>query len=210
MSKPDRSDASRGGEKLSAGLETFRLRSRVGGGRALDVGASHGGFTDVLLRAGANHVVAVDVGHGKMREPLRSDPRVTLHERTDFKKLPPRIEPGPFDFFAVDVAAVAARSMLRGIALRARPGAEGIVLVKPQFELPKALVPRGGVVESERLRRFAFDRFRKKALKLGFEVVARRDAPSAGAAGNREILVHLRFAGLPAAGASEGDAETDG
>lgn len=201
MPDTDRPYASRGGEKLAAALDAFRLRGRVRGAQALDVGASHGGFTDVLLRAGAAHVVAVDVGHDQMREPLRSDPRVTLLERTDFKKLPPRIAPGPYDFFVVDVAFVAARSMLRGIALRARVGAEGVVLVKPQFELPKALVPRGGVVESQNLRKFAFDRFKAKARKLGFQVLARQDAPIAGAAGNLEILVHLAFEGLPARGA---------
>lgn len=191
----DRPLASRGGLKLAAALRDLGLDVR--GLVALDVGASTGGFTDCLLRAGAAHVTAVDVGHGQMREELRGDARVTLHERTNFRTLPPRLLPGPFDVFVVDVSFASARSMMRSVALRLRPGAHGIVLVKPQFELPQELVPAGGVVQSKNLRKLAFNRFKKKAVALGFEVLARMDSPVPGGEGNVEILAHLVWRGWP-------------
>lgn len=195
MTTPDTSLASRAGLKLQAALDRFGVA--VAGARALDVGASHGGFTDLLLRRGALHVTAVDVGHGQMREPLRSDPRVTLLERSNFRTLPLRMAPGPFDLFVMDVSFASARSMMRPIALRVCPGAVGVVLVKPQFELPKELVPPGGVVQSKGLRKLAFNRFKKKAAEQGFAVVGRMDSPVPGAAGNVEILAVLRYEGAP-------------
>ena len=191
--------ASRAGEKLAAALRVFALEPAVRGAAALDVGASHGGFTDCLLRLGASRVTAIDVGHDQMREPLRSDPRVELMERTNFKTLSLKVAPGPFGFFVMDVSFASARSMLRAIAMRVATGTPGIVLVKPQFELPKVLVPGGGVVESKGLRKLAFNRFKKRARERGFEVVARMDSPVAGGSGNVEILVHLVFRGEPEA-----------
>ena len=190
--------ASRAGEKLAAALRTFQLQKLIRGRVALDVGASHGGFTDCLLRLGAARVTAVDVGYGQMREPLRSDARIELMERTNFKTLSLRIAPGPFGFFVVDVSFASARSMLRAIAMRVEPGTPGVVLVKPQFELPKVLVPDGGVIESKNLRKLAFNRFKKKARERGFRVVARMDSPVAGGSGNVEILAYLIFDGMPA------------
>lgn len=189
--------ASRAGEKLAAALRTFALEHAVRGAAALDVGASHGGFTDVLLRLGAARVTAIDVGHDQMREPLRSDSRVELMERTNFKTLSLKVAPGPFGFFVMDVSFASARSMLRAIAMRVAPGTPGIVLVKPQFELPKVLVPGGGVVESKGLRKLAFNRFKKRARERGFEVVARMDSPVSGGSGNVEILAHLVLRGVP-------------
>ncbi len=192
--------ASRGGDKLEAALQAFALGPRVASGNALDVGASHGGFTDCLLRHGARHVTAIDVGHGQLRPALLADPRVTSLENAHFKTLPLRIAPGPFDFFTLDVSFCSARVMLRGIALRLAPGAHGVVLVKPQFELPKALVPAGGVVASRPLRRFALARFRKRAEKVGFAVRGHIESPVEGAAGNREWLVHLELVTRPLLG----------
>ena len=126
---------SRAAGKLGAALERFGLAAAVAGARAVDVGASTGGFTETLLRHGAAHVVAVDVGHGQLAAPLRADARVTSMEGVDWKRLSLHEAPGPFDFFTVDVSFVAARNMLRGLAFRLRPGAQGVVLVKPQFEL---------------------------------------------------------------------------
>src|SRR6185295_12347722 len=123
---------------------------------------------------------------------LRADPRVTNLERVDWKTLPLAEAPGPFDFFTVDVSFVAARSMLRSLAFRLRDGAEGVVLVKPQFELPDRMVKRGDVAAPE-LRRAALDRFAKKAGELGFEIVAHADSPVPGGEGTVEILAHLRF-----------------
>ena len=184
----------RGGLKLDAAIEGFGLAGRVRGARAVDVGASTGGFTEVLLRHGATRVTAVDVGHGQLHEKLRRDARVDSLENTNWKTLSLNVAPGPFDFFTVDVSFVAARSMLRGLAFRLRAGAEGVVLVKPQFELPQHLV-RDGDVSDPALRARALEGFRRKAEALGFAVVAHRDSPVAGGSGTVEILAHLRFEG---------------
>jgi putative N6-adenine-specific DNA methylase len=168
------------------------------------VGASTGGFTETLLRHGAAHVTAVDVGHGQLAPALRGNARVTSMEGIDWKRLSLNEAPGPFDFFTVDVSFVAARNMLRGLAFRLRPGAEGVVLVKPQFELADKQV-RGGRVDDENLRRAALDKVTKKAETLGFAVVAHADSPVAGGSGTIEILAHLRFAGRPASLPAEGE-----
>ena len=201
---------SRAAGKLEAALTRFGLAPGLAGARAVDVGASTGGFTQTLLRHGAAHVFAVDVGHGQLAPELRADARVTSMEGVDWKRLSLNEAPGPFDFFTVDVSFVAARNMLRGLAFRLRPGAEGVVLVKPQFELADKQV-RGGRVDDENLRRAALDKVTKKAASLGFTVVAHADSPVAGGSGTVEILAHLRFAGrpdsLPAEGESRGSTQ---
>ena len=184
----------RGGLKLSAGLELFSLKPAVKGARAVDVGASTGGFTEVMLKAGAAQVLAVDVGREQLHESLRRDPRVTNLEQTDWKRLSLDVAPGPFDFFTIDVSFVAARNMLRSLAFRLRPGAQGVVLIKPQFELPDHLV-RGGDVSAPALRRQAVERFTEKAVALGFRVNAQVDSPVAGGEGTVEILAHVVFDG---------------
>jgi putative N6-adenine-specific DNA methylase len=190
-------ELTRGGRKLEAALAAFGLADRMRGAHAIDVGASTGGFVKVLLARGAARVTAIDVGHGQLLSELRRDPRVTNLERTDFKTLPLSEAAGPFDFFTVDVSFVAGRSMLRGLAFRLRPGAEGVVLVKPQFELPDRLV-KGGQVDALALRQRALDTFRAKAARLGFAVLATCDSPVPGGSGTVEILAHLRFSGRPA------------
>lgn len=184
----------RGAAKLDAALARFGLAPRVRGARCIDVGASAGGFTDRLLAGGARSVVAIDVGHGQLDPHLRADPRVTALERADFKRLALSEAPGPFDFFTVDVSFVAARSMLRALAFRLRPGAEGVVLVKPQFELPDRRV-RGGDVRDPSLRAEAVARVRERAESLGFEWIAVADSPVPGGSGTVELLAHLRFRG---------------
>ncbi len=175
-------------------MARFALGPRVRGAHAIDVGASTGGFTDVMLREGAARVTAIDVGHGQLLPRLRDDARVESLERTDFKTLALGTAPGPFAFFTVDVSFVAARSMLRGLAFRLRAGAEGVVLVKPQFEVPRHLV-KGGDVGDQALRARAVATFRDKAEALGFELVELVDSPVAGGEGTVEILAHLRFRG---------------
>jgi putative N6-adenine-specific DNA methylase len=203
---------SRAAGKLEAALERFGLASAVRGARAVDVGASTGGFTQTLLAHGAAHVTAVDVGHGQLVPALRADARVTSMEGVDWKRLSLNEAPGPFDFFSVDVSFVAARNMLRGLAFRLRPGAQGVVLVKPQFELADRQV-RGGRVDDENLRRAALEKVRAKAESLGFQLVAHADSPVAGGSGTIEILAQLRFVGrpdsLPAEGESRGHAEKE-
>jgi putative N6-adenine-specific DNA methylase len=193
----DRGDrVGRGGLKLEAALERFGLSARIRGAHAVDVGASTGGFTQVLLRRGAARVLAVDAGHGQLHESLRADARVTSLESTDWKRLSlsETAAAGPFDFFTVDVSFVAARNMLRGLAFRLRPGAEGVVLIKPQFELPDHLV-KGGDVRDAGLRRLAVSRFEAKAEALGFEVRDVLDSPVTGGEGTVELLAHVRFQG---------------
>ncbi|MGB8297452.1 MAG: SAM-dependent methyltransferase [Polyangia bacterium] len=189
-------DHTRGGRKLEAAFAHFKLAAAARGVHALDLGASTGGFVAVLLEQGARHVTAIDVGHGQLAANLARDRRVTSLERTDFKTLSLDVAPGPFDFFTVDVSFVAARSMLRGLAFRLRAGAEGVVLVKPQFELPSHLV-KDGQVGAPELRQRAVETFRAKAERLGFELLGYLDSPVAGGSGTVEILAHLRFAGRP-------------
>jgi putative N6-adenine-specific DNA methylase len=188
----------RGGLKLEAAVQRFGLGARLRGARAVDVGASTGGFTEVLLRHGAAHVTAVDVGHGQLHRSLRRDARVTSLEGVDWKTLSLSQAEGPFDAFTVDVSFVAARNMLRGLAFRLRAGAEGVVLVKPQFELPDRMVKAGDVTDPA-LRARALARFTDKATALGFTVMETIDSPVAGGSGTVEILAHLRFDGRPAA-----------
>src|SRR6185295_12750504 len=163
---------SRGGRKLDAALRLFGLESEVRGARAVDVGASTGGFTDALLRHGARQVVAVDAGHDQLDARLRQDARVESLEGTDWKTLSLSRAPGPFDFFTVDVSFVAARNMLRGLAFRLRAGAHGVVLVKPQFELGEHRLRAGkdasGAIDDPGLRRAALERVTEKARGLGF------------------------------------------
>jgi len=187
---------SRAGGKLEAAIDHFGLARAIDGARAIDVGASTGGFTQALLAHGARSVLAVDVGHGQLHPSLRDDPRVTSLERVDWKRLSLSEAEGPFDFFTVDVSFVAARNMLRGLAFRLRAGAEGVVLVKPQFELPDRRVKAEGA-EPARLRQAALDKVRERARKLGFEVVGQFDSPVAGGSGTIEVLAHLRFGGRP-------------
>ena len=178
------------------------------GARAVDVGASTGGFTEALLAHGAASVLAVDVGHGQLHPTLGADARVTSLEGVDWRKLSLNEAEGPFDFFTVDVSFVAARNMLRGLAFRLRPGAQGVVLVKPQFELPDRQV-KGGHVDDPNLRRAALEKVRGRAEALGFKLAAEIDSPVAGGEGSIEILAHLVFSGrptsLPALGESRGD-----
>ncbi len=188
----------RGGLKLAAALERLQLGERVRGARAIDIGASTGGFTEALLAAGARSVVAVDAGRGQLHPRLRADARVSSLEGTDFKTLSLKTAAGPFDFFTVDVSFVAGRSMLRGLAFRLVPGAEGVVLIKPQFELPDKRV-RHGDVSDPAVRGEALHRFTRKAMALGFELAATLDSPVSGGSGTVEILAHLRFQGRTAA-----------
>ena len=205
-------DFSRGGRKLEAALSRFALATEVRGASAVDVGASTGGFTDALLRHGARHVVAVDSGHDQLDARLRQDKRVESLEGTNWTTLSLSRAPGPFDFFTVDVSFVAARTMLRGLAFRLRDGAHGVVLVKPQFELPERRLRAGkadsGAVDDPALRRAALDRFADKAQRLGFTVVEHCDSPVAGGSGTIEVLAHLRFDGRPATMPQPGERKT--
>ena len=188
---------SRGGDKLDGALEDLGIDPT--GCSCLDVGASTGGFSDCLLQHGARHVVAVDVGRAQLHERLRADERVISFEGTHGRdladlELPPGIE--PFDWVVVDVSFISIRRLLEAIAARA-PAAELLLLVKPQFEVGRQHVGKGGVVRDDVLRIAAADDVAAAAALLGYVEVGRCDARLAGPKGNREIFVRLAPAGAP-------------
>jgi 23S rRNA (cytidine1920-2'-O)/16S rRNA (cytidine1409-2'-O)-methyltransferase len=194
---------SRGGLKLEAGLREFRVdpRDRV----CVDVGASTGGFTDCLLQAGARRVYAIDVGYGQLAWRLREDPRVVVLERQNFREMPSGTIPEGVDLVVADASFISLRLLLPKISelLRAKPEgpAEAIVLVKPQFEVGRGQVGKGGVVRDEELRLEALEDVIRAAELLGFEALGRIESPVHGAKkGNVEYLVHLKVRRAPPEG----------
>jgi 23S rRNA (cytidine1920-2'-O)/16S rRNA (cytidine1409-2'-O)-methyltransferase len=186
---------SRGGEKLAGALADLALDPA--GKHCLDVGASTGGFTDCLLAAGARRVVAVDVGYGQLAPSLREDPRVVVLERKNARALVPADAQGPVELVTVDVSFISVRALLPTL-LGVAPDADHLVLVKPQFEVGKGRVGKGGVVRDEALRAQAVRDVREAAQALGFDVLGEAESRLAGPKGNREVFLHLRR--RPAAG----------
>jgi 23S rRNA (cytidine1920-2'-O)/16S rRNA (cytidine1409-2'-O)-methyltransferase len=180
---------SRGGDKLAGALADLAVDPA--GKRCLDVGASTGGFTDCLLAAGACSVVAVDVGYGQLAPRLREDPRVVVLERRNARSLQPADVPAPVELVTVDVSFISVRLLLP-VLLRVAPDANWLVLVKPQFEVGKGRVGKGGVVRDEGLRAQAVGDVREAAEALGLEVLGQVESRLAGPKGNREVFLHLR------------------
>jgi len=178
--------ASRGALKLAPALE--RLGVDPKGRVCADIGASTGGFTDVLLRRGATRVYAVDVGRGLMHWRLREDPRVVLIERTNAREL--ESFPEPVTLVVIDVSFISLEKVLPAIH-RAAPNAEVVALFKPQFEVGRADVGKGGIVRDEAVVARALASFRAWAPAHGYELVAESPSEVAGAEGNREIFVQL-------------------
>jgi 23S rRNA (cytidine1920-2'-O)/16S rRNA (cytidine1409-2'-O)-methyltransferase len=189
----DRRYVSRGGEKLAGALEDLGVDPA--GRICLDIGASTGGFTDCLLDRGALRVVAVDVGYGQLDLRLRDDPRVTVLERTNARHLAAEVVPAEVDLVTVDASFISATQLLPRLA-EVAPAAEVLVLVKPQFEVGREGVGKGGVVRDESLRAGAVDRVRSCAEELGYTALGQADSRLAGPKGNREIF--LRLAPAPA------------
>ena len=177
---------SRGGEKLRNALDALGVDPA--GRDAADVGASTGGFTDVLLQAGAARVVAIDVGYGQLHPRLRGDPRVMVLERTNARELTEL----PFapELVVCDVSFISVRTALPPVLALARPGWEALVLVKPQFEAGKADV-RKGVVRDPDVQRNAIESVVEAAREWGGETVGVVDSGLTGPKGNREFFVHL-------------------
>jgi 23S rRNA (cytidine1920-2'-O)/16S rRNA (cytidine1409-2'-O)-methyltransferase len=192
LREPDLAYVSRGALKLEPALERFAIDPT--GAVAIDIGASTGGFTDLLLRRGAARVYAVDVGYGQLAWSLRSDARVVVLERENVRHLDPARVPEPCDLAVVDVSFISLTLVLPKIAelLRPPPGKPIICLVKPQFEVGKGNVGKGGVVRDPGLRAGALDRVRDFAAASGFDVGDAIDSPIAGPAGNLEFLLLLR------------------
>jgi len=186
----------RGGLKLKGALDAFGIDPA--GRAALDAGASTGGFTDCLLQHGARSVVAVDVGYGQLDPRLAADPRVTVMDRTNVRHLGPADLPGPVDLLVADLAFISLRTVLPALKALLAPGGEMVLLVKPQFEVGKGKVGKGGVVKDEALRAAAVDAVVEAAAQLGLECLGRIPSPITGAKGNVEFLVHLRAGAGPA------------
>lgn len=187
---PDHPWVSRGGVKLAAALEAFAVAPR--GRRCLDVGASTGGFTDVLLQYGAASVVALDVGRGQLDWKLRNDPRVAVVEGVNARNLRPGDLPGPFDLVTVDVSFISLKLVLPALRQLLAPGGDLICLVKPQFEVGRGQVGKGGVVRDPEARETAIREVAAFATSLGLDVLDRIPSPLPGPAGNVEELLHLR------------------
>jgi len=178
---------SRGGEKLAHALDAFGVDPS--GRDCLDVGASTGGFSDVLLQRGAARVVAVDVGYGQLHEKVRNDPRVTALERTNAREL--RELPFQPDLVVCDVSFISVRLVLPPVLALARPDWDAVVLVKPQFEAGRAEVGKGGVVRDVSVRRRVARAIAEAALAWGGETAGVVDSGLPGPKGNREVFLHL-------------------
>ena len=180
---------SRGGEKLAGALDAFGLavRDLV----ALDVGASTGGFTDCLLERGARRVIALDVGYGQLAWKLRQDSRVVVIERTNARRLTPAMLPEAPELAVVDVSFISLATVLPAIAGVLTPGGTIVALVKPQFEVGRGRVGKGGVVRDPALRAEAVASVRAAAARLGLAVKGEAESILPGPKGNREVFVWL-------------------
>lgn len=184
---------SRGGEKLDFALDAFGLDVRAK--QALDVGASTGGFTDCLLQRGAASVTALDVGYGQLDWRLRNDPRVTVLERTNFRRLPNDAFAGGFDLIAIDASFISLRTMLERAVHYLREDGAIVALIKPQFEAGRERLGAGGVVRRAETHREVLREMREAALGLRLVPVALAASPLLGPAGNREFFMELRHCG---------------
>ena len=180
---------SRGGIKLANALDALGLD--VGGRHALDVGASTGGFTDVLLQRGAEHVVALDVAYGELHWRLRTDERVTVVERTNARALEPDDLPYAPDLIAIDVSFISLAKVLPAVLACADSRFDALAMVKPQFEVGRERVGKGGVVRDEDDRRWAIDSVAEAARRLGVAVVGEAPSGLPGPKGNVETFLWL-------------------
>ena len=185
---------SRGGHKLAGALDALGYDPT--GRRALDAGASTGGFTDVLLRRGAAHVVAVDVGYGQLAWSLQTDDRVTVVDRTNVRALEPEQVGAPVDLVVADLSFIPLGLVLPALVRCATPDADLLPMVKPQFEVGKDRLPSGGVVRDPALRAEAVRHVAEQAGALGLGVRAITASPLPGPSGNVEYFLWLR-AGAP-------------
>ncbi|MBH0202166.1 MAG: TlyA family RNA methyltransferase [Nitrospira sp.] len=182
---------SRGGEKLVAALDSGSIDPH--GLICLDVGCSTGGFTDCLLQRGAARVYAVDVGYGQFDWRLRQDPRVVLIERTNIRHMPPSAVPEPVDLVVIDVSFISLTKVLPPIMPFLRAPARVIALIKPQFEVGKGQVGRGGVVRDDEQRAEVVRRVVQFAADKGLKAMSTIDSPIKGKKGNQEILAIFEY-----------------
>jgi 23S rRNA (cytidine1920-2'-O)/16S rRNA (cytidine1409-2'-O)-methyltransferase len=181
---------SRGGEKLAAALRGFGVE--VSARRALDAGASTGGFTDCLLHAGARHVIAVDVGRGQLDWSLRNDPRVTVLERTNVRMLEPEGLGGPVDLCTADLSFISLVTVAPALERCTTDDADLLLLVKPQFEAGRDHVGKGGIVRDPAVHKSVLQRVTGGLDAAGLGVIAAMPSPVRGADGNVEFMIHCR------------------
>jgi 23S rRNA (cytidine1920-2'-O)/16S rRNA (cytidine1409-2'-O)-methyltransferase len=179
---------SRGGLKLEAALKYFAID--VHGAVGLDVGASTGGFTDCLLQQGAAKVYAVDVGYGQLAWKLRQDPRVVVIERMNIREMAPDLVPEKVGIAVIDASFISLEKVIPHIVHFLAPGAALVALIKPQFEVGKDKVGKGGIVRDEVARAGAVERVRLFVQEQGFEVKGLIPSPITGQDGNVEYLIH--------------------
>ncbi|GJL57484.1 MAG: TlyA family rRNA (cytidine-2'-O)-methyltransferase [Nitrospirales bacterium] len=189
VTKPESAYASRAGEKLAPALDAFLIS--CSGRVVMDVGASTGGFTDCVLQRGANRVYAIDVGYGQLDWKLRTDPRVVVMDRCNIRHLCPQDIPEQVDLAVIDVSFISLRLVLPAIMPVLRDQAHLVALVKPQFEVGKGQVGKGGIVRDERLRDQVRDGFVDYARSLRLDVIGVMDSILMGKKGNKEMLVGM-------------------
>lgn len=184
---------SRGGLKLEGALDAFRLN--VAGKIAMDVGASTGGFTDCLLQRGAGKVYAIDVGYGQLAWSLRQDRRVVLLERRNIRDLPRDVIPESIDLATIDVSFISLEKVVPPVVSFLKTGGEIIALIKPQFEVGKGEVGKGGIVRSVEKHRLVLDRILNRAFEWGLQVMGSVPSPILGQKGNVEFLAYFKKIG---------------
>jgi 23S rRNA (cytidine1920-2'-O)/16S rRNA (cytidine1409-2'-O)-methyltransferase len=182
---------SRGGLKLAAALESFQVSPK--GLICADFGASTGGFTDCLLQGGATHVFAIDVGYGQLAWKLRTDDRVTVMERTNARYLTPDDISQPIELGVVDASFISLKLLLPPLLqlFRTRTSIKIIALIKPQFEVGKGKVGKGGVVRDEHLHQQVIEDIKNFSLELGLTDIDVIESPIKGPKGNKEFLIYL-------------------
>ena len=186
---PDHPYVGRGGLKLAHALDTFNIP--VDGRECLDIGASTGGFTDVMLQRGATRVVALDVGHGQIDWKLRNDPRVLVIEGFNARHLAPSDIPGPVDLVTIDVSFISLRQIFPVVPPLLRPGADVVALVKPQFEAGRGEVGHG-IIHDTAIHARVLDEVSAAAAGVGLTPAGSTPSPITGQKGNVEFLLHLR------------------
>jgi 23S rRNA (cytidine1920-2'-O)/16S rRNA (cytidine1409-2'-O)-methyltransferase len=188
---PDHPYVGRGGIKLAHALDTFAVA--VESRHALDVGASTGGFTDVLLQRGAADVIALDVGHGQLDWKLRTSPRVIVREGVNARSLTAADVPHAVSLVTIDVAFISLRHIFPALPPFLSPSADIVALVKPQFEAGRDEVGPGGIVSDPAVHEAVIARATADAAGAGLTRIAMTPSPITGATGNREFFLHLRY-----------------
>ena len=198
LSTPDHPYVGRGGIKLAHALEAFQIA--VANRLTLDVGASTGGFTDVLLQRGARQVIALDVGRGQLDWKLRNDPRVVVREGVNARSLTANVVPHPVDIVTIDVAFISLTLILPSLPPFLKADADVVALVKPQFEAGRDQVGKGGIVTDPHVHAAVIEAVTDAAAAIGLQRIAMTPSPITGTSGNREFFLHLKQRNLSGLG----------